>query len=68
MEKEKVDVIRGCTDDDLIRIWGLLKNGLYAVEVELSKRKIPLSKVAHNSKKLSIQYIVSDEEIEIDFR
>lgn len=68
MENEKVEVIKGCSDDDLMRIWSLLRSTSIAVDEEIYRRKLGCSVVKHNSKKLTIQYISSDEEIEVDFK
>jgi hypothetical protein len=66
--KRENGIIENCEDDDLIRMWGLLRSTLAYVETEMDKRKIPRSKVEHSDKKLTVQYIKSDNEFEVDFK
>jgi hypothetical protein len=64
----KIPLLKGCDDLDLIRMRSLLESTLKSVEVEIYDRLIPKQVVTHNSKTLTLQYIIEDHEIELNFK
>jgi hypothetical protein len=64
----KVPILKAAENADLIRMRALLESTLKAVEIEIYDRQIPKQLVQHNDKTLSIQYIIEDHEIELNFK
>jgi hypothetical protein len=67
-DTDKIPLLQGCEDADLLRMRDLLISTLEAVETEIFKRQIPAQQVKHNNKVLSIQYVIEDNEFEINFK
>jgi|JFJP01.1.fsa_nt_gi hypothetical protein len=65
----KDGIIESGSDEDLIRMWGLLNSSLSYVESEMYKRKMASNgKVKHDGKTLSIKFITEESEIEVDYK